>query len=424
MNSAAMRLYGVDEREPEGGTSFDLLDHVSRQVEAFTLDGVPVAQREHPLQRALRGESFQDVELLIRTRGQDEPQVYRFSGSQAGTEPPVIILTTRDETERWRAERRYRVAFEADPAPSVIARLSDARIVDANEGMCDLTGLSKEALRERALANLKPLDRSERLKDVAKQLQEGESVHKVKRLLLNADGQVVPVLLSARSIEVDGESCGIFTFIDMSELETARREQRETQERLSSTIREHAAEKLTMKRLALTDSLTGIANRRALNTRLSEERSRALRYNDTFSILVLDLDRFKSLNDTFGHATGDQVLREVAQLLQEVCREPDLAGRWGGEEFMMILPQVDLGGAYDVASRVRERVEATDFAGVSTLTMSIGVASLEADETPSDMFIRADKALYAAKHGGRNRVEVASKENQDRARNLFTDDDR
>ena len=163
-----------------------------------------------------------------------------------------------------------------------------------------------KALRERALANLKPLDRSERLKDVAKQLQEGESVHKVKRLLLNADGQVVPVLLSARSIEVDGESCGIFTFIDMSELETARREQRETQERLSSTIREHAAEKLTMKRLALTDSLTGIANRRALNTRLSEERSRALRYNDTFSILVLDLDRFKSLNDTFGHAAGDE----------------------------------------------------------------------------------------------------------------------
>lgn len=349
MNSAAKRLYGVEGPHSANGQGFNLLDHVVDELDAYTLDGVPVADKDHPLLRALKGEPYADVELLIKLPEQDEPHVHRFSGTRASTEPPFNILTIRDETVRWRAERRYRVAFEADPAPSVIARLSDTTIVEANEGMSELTGLSQEELQERALVDLKPLDSSEHLKDVAERLKEGKRVHKVKRLLLNADNDVVPVLLSARSIEVDGESCGIFTFIDMSELETARREQRETEAKLNSAIEEHAVEKAAMSRLVLTDSLTGIANRRALNIRMAEERSRAQRYDDTFSILVLDLDRFKSLNDTYGHTTGDRVLREVAQLFQEECREGDMAGRWGGEEFMMILPQIDLAEAAKLA---------------------------------------------------------------------------
>lgn len=405
MNSAAKRLYGVEERHSADGAGFNLFDHVVDELDAYTLDGAPVADKDHPLLRALKGESYADVELLIKLPGQDEPHVHRFSGSRASTEPPFHILTIRDETERWRAERRYRVAFEADPAPSVIARLSDTTILDANEGMSELTGLSQEELRERALVNLKPLDSSE---EMAEKLKEGERVHKVKRLLLNADNDVVPVLLSARSIEVEGERCGIFTFIDMSELETARREQRETEAKLSSAIEEHAVEKAAMSRLVLTDSLTGIANRRALNIRMAEERSRAQRYDDTFSILVLDLDRFKSLNDTYGHTTGDRVLREVAQLLQEECREGDMAGRWGGEEFMMILPQIDLAGAAEVAERIRRRIKETTFSDGVRATISIGVASYGDGHTTGGLFAQADRALYAAKAGGRDRVEVTS----------------
>ena len=182
----------------------------------------------------------------------------------------------------------------------------------------------------------------------------------MKRLLLDGADTELPVLLSARAIEVEGQSCGLFTFIDISELETARRGWRKTQELLDATLTEHAEEKVAMARLATTDPLTGIANRRGLNGRLKDERARARRYDDTFSVLLLDLDHFKRINDTYGHEAGDRVLREVAQLLKEECREPDLAGRWGGEEFMMILPQVDLEGAKDVASRIRERIERED----------------------------------------------------------------
>src|SRR5690554_183547 len=408
MNSAAKRLYGVEGPHCANGQGFNLLDHVVDELDAYTLDGVPVADKDHPLLRALKGEPYADVELLIKLPEQDEPHVHRFSGTRASTEPPFNILTIRDETVRWRAERRYRVAFEADPAPSVIARLSDTTIVEANEGMSELTGLSQEELQERALVDLKPLDSSEHLKDVAERLKEGKRVHKVKRLLLNDDNDVVPVLLSARSVEVDGESCGIFTFIDMSELETARREQRETEAKLNSAIEEHAVEKAAMSRLVLTDSLTGIANRRALNIRMAEERSRAQRYDDTFSILVLDLDRFKSLNDTYGHTTGDRVLREVAQLLQEEYREADMAGRWGGEEFMMILPQIDLAEAAEVAERIRRRIKETTFSDGVRATISIGVASYGDGHTTGGLFAKADRALYAAKAGGRDRVEVAS----------------
>ena len=408
MNTAAIRLYELEGQEGTHGTGFDLMNHVLGESEVSTLEGEPIDEEDHPLLRALRGEEYADVELLVRRKGRENACVYVFSGKQLGTEPPLSVLTIRDETPRWRAERRYRVAFEVDPAPSVIAVLDSSRIVDANEGMCELTGLSRETLQERSLGDIKPLQRADDLNDVVDRLREGERIHKVRRLLLNSDGAEVPVLLSARSIEVEGQSCGIFTFIDMSEMEAAKREQRETRAELNSTLKKHADEKAAMDRLAITDSLTGVANRRGLNVRLSEERARAQRYDDTFSILVLDLDRFKSVNDTFGHAAGDQVLREVARLLQDECREPDLAGRWGGEEFMMILPQVDLQEAAEVAERIRERVKNTVFGDGVSVTISIGVASYGDGHTTGGLFAQADRALYAAKEGGRDRVELAS----------------
>ena len=107
---------------------------------------------------------------------------------------------------------------------------------------------------------------------------------------------------------------------------------------------------------------------------------------------------------------GDLVLREVAHLLQEEGREPDFAGRWGGDEFMMILPQINLTEAEDVASRIRERVANEDAVGMDDLTISVGVASFEAGDTYASLFERADRALYAAKERGRNRVEVAPAE--------------
>jgi diguanylate cyclase (GGDEF)-like protein/PAS domain S-box-containing protein len=313
----------------------------------------------------------------------------------------------RDETDRWRSERRYRVAFETDPAPSVIVRLADLWIVQANEGMSELTGIDHGRLTSRLLTALKPLHQSDDLDAAIERLRGGERIHKLKRLLRAADGTEVHALISARAIEVDGQACGIFTCIDISDLETAQREHLETQERLRTTLREHADEKVIMAYLAIIDPLTRVLNRRGLSAQLAEELLRAQRYGSAFSVLLLDLHHFKAVNDEFGHDAGDAALLEVAQLLEEVCREPDIAGRWGGEEFMVILPESGPGAARDVASRVRERMEHEEFAGVGPLTASIGVASNRSGNSAESLLKRADRALYAAKSGGRNRVEVA-----------------
>ncbi len=408
MNPAAIHLYGFEERLDERSELINLRDLERESFDFRTLQGVPVEDEDLPLVRALRGESYRDVELLVRRTGDADPRVYVFSGSRVVGEPPLSVLTVREETDRWRSERRYRAAFEADPAPSVIVRLADTHIMQVNNGMAELTGLHKRELKSRSLTDLKPLNQNNDLRIAARQLQKGRRIHKTKTRLRHAEGNEVPVLLSARAIEVDGEKCGIFTFLDVSDLETSQREHEETKDLLDTTLREHADESAAVAYLAITDALTGISNRRGLDAGLSDELSRAERYSSTFSILVLDLDHFKAVNDDYGHEMGDHALRAVAQLLKRECREPDLVGRWGGDEFMMVLPETGSAEAREVAFRVRERIEEEKIAGIRHLTTSFGVASYEPGDTADSLFMRADRALYAAKSGGRNRVEVAS----------------
>ncbi len=408
MNDAATHLYGFEDRVESVSGTINLRDHIRDTFEVRTLDGRPVDDADRPVVRALRGETYRDAELLVRRTGDDDYRVYVFSSNRIAGHPPLSVLTVRDETDRWRSERRYRVAFETDPAPSVIARLEDLRILQANEGMADLTGLAKSVLQERFLTDLKPLHQGDDLNVAIEGLRGGGRIHKLKRRLLSADGREVHVLISARAIEVDGHACGIFTYIDISDLEDARRDQVETQQQLNSTLLEHANEKMILAYLAIIDPLTRLPNRRGLDDRLSEEFLRAERYSSALSVLLLDLDHFKSVNDDYGHEAGDAALLELAKILQEASRDSDMAGRWGGEEFLMILPQSDSQAAYEVASRVRERVEGHAFPEIGNLTISIGVASFEPGDTADVLFKRADRALYAAKSGGRNRVEVAA----------------
>ena len=152
------------------------------------------------------------------------------------------------------------------------------------------------------------------------------------------------------------------------------------------------------------DPLTGLANRRLLETRLNEEFSRSRRYSLPLSLLLLDVDEFKSYNDTFGHPDGDVVLSKVGKLLGEALRGEDLAARYGGEEFAVLLPNTGLEAARQVAERIRKRAEDTAWPR-RNITLSVGVAQLEPDtQEASSLISAADAALYAAKRGGRNRV--------------------
>lgn len=163
-----------------------------------------------------------------------------------------------------------------------------------------------------------------------------------------------------------------------------------------------------MRLLAITDALTGIANRRQIMEIGNREFLRAKRHDRALSVLILDIDKFKSINDRWGHPTGDRVIQELAKLIQSVVRSQDTGGRLGGEEFAVILPETNAAGAWGIAERLRKAVDASQEAHaddhtVLHFTTSIGVATLAAEDASFDaMLQRADKALYRAKEGGRN----------------------
>ncbi|GMV07981.1 MAG: hypothetical protein AMXMBFR53_42560 [Gemmatimonadota bacterium] len=180
-------------------------------------------------------------------------------------------------------------------------------------------------------------------------------------------------------------------------------------EHLKRELRRANAE---LERLALTDSLTGLANRRHFMERLEAEVERAQRYHRPLSVVLLDLDHFKKVNDTHGHAAGDEVLRGAARALRSVCRDVDIPARWGGEELALLLPETDAAGARIVAERVRERIQAQAYTGPSGggfgVTASLGVATADESGLSAEALLHAsDKALYRAKDEGRNRVVLA-----------------
>lgn len=159
--------------------------------------------------------------------------------------------------------------------------------------------------------------------------------------------------------------------------------------------------------LAARDQLTGLCNRRNFDQRLEAAIARAARHGDEFSLLMIDLDHFKNVNDYYGHATGDDVLRRFGEVLRERLRQNDVAARWGGEEFVVLADGAHLDNARLLAEQIREAVAQTPFPPVPRVTVSIGIAEYQEGETGDDLLRRADKALYGAKRNGRNRVIAA-----------------
>lgn len=164
-------------------------------------------------------------------------------------------------------------------------------------------------------------------------------------------------------------------------------------------------------RYAQIDPLTELANRRAMKDRLAEEWARVRRHDSSLSLIMADLDRFKRINDDFGHDVGDRMLREVAAVLKSNCRGCDLPGRYGGGEFAILVPGEDAEGAAGLAERCRAAIEdiRLDIDGdVVRTTASFGVADAAALASEEDLIRSADKAMYRAKCAGRNRVELAT----------------
>ncbi len=182
--------------------------------------------------------------------------------------------------------------------------------------------------------------------------------------------------------------------------------------RLELTIAELEAESIEhqhlveeLEELSITDSLTSIYNRRKFNELLTMEIERSKRYQNSLSIIMCDIDHFKRINDTFGHDVGDKAIQKFSKQLHGNIREIDMLARWGGEEFMILMPSVNVENAHSVAEKLRMIIENTEVETAGSFTASFGVTDLMLDDTAETFIKRADQALYKAKRGGRNRVE-------------------
>lgn len=230
---------------------------------------------------------------------------------------------------------------------------------------------------------------------LAMALYEGWEYRSADIVFTCKSGSLMPVSVICRPIIENNQVNGsVLAFHDISE-------QKKHQEALR-VVNE------ILEKQANTDALTGIYNRLKINKAMLTEISRAQRYGSPLSVILFDIDQFKAINDNFGHLEGDKILKDMADLVSDNIREIDLFARWGGEEFMLLAPCLDLPQALTLAEKLRGLIAEYHFAIKRQVTASFGVATLQTNETPDHLTSRADQALYLAKQNGRNRVEPTS----------------
>ncbi len=282
-----------------------------------------------------------------------------------------------------------------------------ARMVDALGHVVTVASTGKEALRQvhDSLPDIILLDIMMPEMDgfeFCQALQAGEQPHDCHIIITSAR--------DALEDKVKGLELGAADYLtkpfNLAELK-ARLQVGERLARQRKLIRDQQAR---LEHLARVDTLTGLANRRHFDERLEEEWQRAVRYGHPLALLLCDIDHFKKINDTYGHTTGDTVLKHVAQTVLHDSRASDVIARYGGEEFVILLCETSLAQAATVAERLCAAVRTLSFSSLSgpaQVTMSIGVTELWEGraESPPQLIAQADEALYAAKDRGRNRVE-------------------
>jgi diguanylate cyclase (GGDEF)-like protein/PAS domain S-box-containing protein len=286
-----------------------------------------------------------------------------------------------------RSESNLRHMLDASPFPIIVCGRDSGNMLYINRLAAGLFGYTLDELRGKPAPSYF-VNRGDR-EHLHELLIKQRSVEDFETVLKDAGGRQFYAQVSASLVEYEGEPAVFLSFSDIT-----RRKEIENE----------------LMRLAATDSLTGLLNRRAFFEHGEREVARARRNGKPLCLLMLDLDNFKLVNDTHGHAAGDEVLRNMAETMQNALRETDLLGRVGGEEFAAILPEAALAGATDTAERLRKAIEAraTVCNGRKIyVTASIGVSQFQApDEQLDEVLKRADQAMYKAKSKGRNRVSA------------------
>jgi diguanylate cyclase (GGDEF)-like protein/hemerythrin-like metal-binding protein len=284
----------------------------------------------------------------------------------------------------------------------------DGRYQLANKTMEDLLSAGTYPLEGMRDSDLFPAEVVSQLQRSDRQIIEGSAAVN-EALSFSVKGVLVQCLCLKFPVHGPG---GQVLFIGTAMINLARHQNvvklQEALEGLQRTNQELQKNLTELDHLASTDKLTGTWNRRRLAETLVNEMDRLRRYNHPLSLLIIDIDFFKKVNDLHGHTAGDQVLVTLASVVQSSLRTSDSLTRWGGEEFIVLCPNTTLSTATVLAERLRECVAQVAFEAVGKVTVSLGVAECMGNETWEQWFKRADTALYRAKDGGRNQVQFAS----------------
>lgn len=305
-----------------------------------------------------------------------------------GIETPVAhgLKASRSAAYQRKKQGFYARFFLTNSAPMLLIDPSrDGLIVDANLAALNFYGYSLEVMCQKHTWEINMLGRQVLpvMHEIAR-LPGGHKplnfVHKI------ADGTTRHVQTYAGPIEIYGDRLMLCIIHDITE-----------QKRLEQEL----------ERAALHDALTGLLNRRQFYQLTEPGQTHHLPITQDYSLLLIDTDRFKSVNDLYGHLKGDEVLCELARCLESGARKGDLVFRWGGEEFVLLLPRTPLDTALQLAESLRASVAKISLPGLPRFTVSIGVAHHEPNESIDELFKRVDAALYRAKNDGRNRVLAA-----------------
>ena len=335
----------------------------------------------------------------IRSRdGLDTPLSCRLSLARYAPWGDVIVFegiaqhilsglkASRSATYRRKKQGFYARFFQTNSAPMLlIDPARDGQIVDANLAALNFYGYSHDGMCSKHTWEINTLGRD--VMPIMTAIAALPGGHKplnfVHRL---ADGSTRHVQTYAGPIEIYGDKLMLCIIHDITE-----------QKRLEQEL-EHAA---------LRDSMTGLLNRRQFYAITDQSNLNYLPAQQQFSLLLVDTDHFKNINDLFGHLKGDEVLIALSRMLEACSRENDMVFRWGGEEFVILLPHTSLDTALQIAESIRAAVARITIPGLPRFTVSIGVARHNPGETIDELFKRVDDALYRAKNDGRNKVLAA-----------------
>ncbi|MCE5182441.1 MAG: diguanylate cyclase [Betaproteobacteria bacterium] len=318
----------------------------------------------------------------------------------AAGKPVRMVGTNEDITERQQresalqeSEEKFRSTFDAAAIGMALVN-REGRFMQVNDSLCRIVGYTQTELQQKTFQDITHPDDLEADLALLKELTAGtRASYQMEKRYFHKEGSIIWILLSGSAVR---NSAGeILYFVAQIQDITERKA-------LLDTLELQASQ----------DFLTGLSNRRHFMEQGEVELARAQRHNNTLSLFMLDIDHFKTINDTYGHKAGDVVLQKLSDILRETLRTVDVIGRIGGEEFAVLLPDTDLQEAIEVAERLRQVVAGADVMREAGLplhfTVSIGVTTLKEKSVNLDILLSlADQALYEAKATGRNKVCVA-----------------